>query len=298
MTILNRFLIGFFIFLLTFSVASITHAKSSVWKASKDNKHLFLGGTVHMISEDDYPLPCEFEAAYSVSDKLFFETDIASLENPEVAMNLIKKGTYSYGDSLDKKLTPNTLAALKKYISSLGLPSEGFMKYKPGLLLSYITVIELNRMGIKSEGVDQYFSKLALRDNKPVSYFEKPEEQIEFLTNIGVGNEESFIQYLVENAGQLENQFLGMRETWRNGEIEALADFSEIDLLRENFPKVFASLIEKRNQNWLAQIDALIKTPDIEYVLVGALHMAEEEGLLAQLESKGYQIDQLSCEYK
>jgi len=29
--------------------------------------------------------------------------------------------------------------------------------------------------------------------------------------------------------------------------------------------------------------------------LVGALHMAEPEGLLARLSAKGYQIDQVSC---
>ncbi len=298
MSFLNRLTIIFFISLLIFSVTSITHAKSSVWKASKNNKHLFLGGTVHVLGEDDYPLPCEFEAAYSVSDKLFFETDIDSLSNPDVALDLVNKGTYPFGNGLDKKLTPKTLNALKNYISSLGLPAEGFMKYKPGLLLSYIATIELNRIGITSEGVDQYFSKLAKQDKKPIGYFEKPEEQIEFLTGLGVDNEEDFIQYILENDGKLEGQFLVMRETWRNGEIEALAKFSEVDKLRKDFPKVFSKLISERNQNWLKQIDELIKTPDIEYILVGALHMAEKEGLLAQLETRGYQIDQLSCEYK
>lgn len=298
MTISNRFVIGFFTICLTALVSSISHAKSSVWKASKDNKHLFLGGTIHILAEDDYPLPCEFGAAYSVSDKLFFETDISSLENPEVAQSMLQKGVYAFGDGLDKKLTPETLSALKAYISSLGFPAEGFLKYKPGILLSYITVIELNRMGIKSQGVDAYFSDLAKQDNKPVGYFEQPEQQIEFIVDMGVGNEENFVKYIIDNAGKLENQFLGMRETWRNGEVNALADFSEVDVLRDNFPKVFDTLLTKRNQNWLTQIDLLIKTPEIEYILVGALHMPEEEGLLAQLKTKGYQIDQLDCLYK
>ena len=298
MKIIKSFSISLLFGFIALSTPSTSIAKSSVWKASKNGGHLFLGGTVHFLAADDYPLPCEFDLAYSVSDKLYFETDVEKVQSQELAFELINKGVYPFGEDLSTRLSKTTLAALSDYLNSVGLPSAGFMKYKPGLLMSFITLAELNKLGIQAEGVDVYFSKLAIRDNKSVGYFEEPQEQINFIVNLGVDNEENFINYLVENSKQFENQFLGMREGWRNGEMNVLTDFSEIDDLRTNFPNIFSTLITKRNEQWLTKIDQLILNPEVEYVLVGALHMAEKEGLLARLESKGYQIDQLSCHYK
>ena len=115
---------------------------------------------------------------------------------------------------------------------------------------------------------------------------------------MGIDNEENFIRYTLEGMENLETQFLGMRESWRNGNTDLLADFSELDELRSKFPAVFETLLTSRNEQWLTRVDSLIESAEVEYILVGALHLAGPEGLLARLESKGYQIDQLSCTYK
>ena len=280
------------------STLSNGYAKSSVWKVSKNNQHLFIGGTVHVLSADDYPLPCEFGAAYSVSDKVFFETDISPDTLAKASIDMLTKGTYPIGESIASHLSDPTAKNLKIYLASLGLPTEQFMSFKPGILLSVATIAELNKIGIKAEGVDQFLFNRAKQDNKPTDFLEETSEQIDFLVKLGVGNEENFIKYLLENINNLQSQFIEMRESWRKGNLEQLANISKVNELREKFPKVFSTLLTDRNQQWLKRIDSLIESDEIEYILVGALHLAEKEGLLAELEAKGYQITQLSCEYK
>ncbi len=39
-------------------------AQTSLWKVSNADSILYLGGTIHLLSPDDYPLPEEFLMAY------------------------------------------------------------------------------------------------------------------------------------------------------------------------------------------------------------------------------------------
>ena len=59
------------------------HAESPVWKVSHGDNHLYLGGTIHLLGKDDYPLPPAFEKAYQDSSKLVFEADIQKFQSPD-----------------------------------------------------------------------------------------------------------------------------------------------------------------------------------------------------------------------
>lgn len=44
-----------------------------------------------------------------------------------------------------------------------------------------------------------------------------------------------------------------------------------------------------RNSNWLPEIKKMLATPEVEFILVGAAHLAGDDGLLSQLKSSGCQ---------
>ena len=48
-----------------------------------------------------------------------------------------------------------------------------------------------------------------------------------------------------------------------------------------------------RNRRWLPQLEELLRANDNSLVVVGALHLVGQEGLLDLLRKKGYQIRQL-----
>jgi len=246
-----------------------------------------------VLSDQDYPLPCEYDNAYEQAQVLVFETDLPALNSPEFAQKIRQHLLYPEGQSLLQKLRPETIDKLRDYLISLNIPFADAVQFKPGMLMSVTVLSELKRQGINVQGVDQYYSDKAIAQGKQVGQLETPEQQISFIANLGVGDEDEFVSYLLESAVQLDGQLSDMTQNWRAGDIAALSSSSKIALLRSQFPQIFSSMLTQRNNAWLPQIEKMLYTDDIEYVLVGALHMAEDVGLLAQLKAKGYQVEQL-----
>ena len=67
--------LNFFILCLFVAVSHVANA-SSVWKVTKGDNTIYVAGTMHLLSPDDYPLPASYEEAYKASDTLVFETDV------------------------------------------------------------------------------------------------------------------------------------------------------------------------------------------------------------------------------
>ena len=63
--------------------------------------------------------------------------------------------------------------------------------------------------------------------------------------------------------------------------------------MKTGYPEVYQQLLLERNLNWLPQLQSMLKNKYIEYVLVGAAHLAGEDGLLALLQQKGFNVEQL-----
>ena len=76
-----------YIFFIALLMGGLTAQAASVFKAEKDGNTVYIGGTVHLLSEKDYPLPSAYSTAYEASDELFFETDVSALANPQTQMH-------------------------------------------------------------------------------------------------------------------------------------------------------------------------------------------------------------------
>ena len=84
------------------------YAETSVWKVKQGENHLFIGGTIHVLAEADYPLPAEFNRAYQLAERLVLETDIQKYQSPEFQQVMINELTYSDGRNLKSILNAKT----------------------------------------------------------------------------------------------------------------------------------------------------------------------------------------------
>src|SRR5258706_8959427 len=103
-----------FSLVLLFSVVAVS-AQSSVWKVTRGPATLYLGGTIHLLRPSDLPLPAEFEMAYVASAQLYFETDIARVQSPEMQEIVATRGMFTDGRTLDQVLKPETWKAVQAY---------------------------------------------------------------------------------------------------------------------------------------------------------------------------------------
>ncbi len=284
----------FFCVLLLWCLVVNTHvfAKSSVWKVSKDGNHLFLGGTFHLLTQSDYPLPNAFERAYTDSMIVVLETDIQKFGAPEFQQTILQHTTYPDDQNITQFLTPDTLHTLEIYLAERGIPMTSMAKFKPGMLSVILTMIELQNLGLSGAGVDESFSSRALNDSKEIKHLETVYEQLEFLSTMGVGNENEFIEHTLNDMKNLPSMMGAMKNAWRIGDIEQLQKIA-LDPLAERFPKLYNSLLVERNTNWVPQIEQMLKTKDVEFVLFGALHLAGKESILNQLQKRGCDIERL-----
>jgi hypothetical protein len=63
--------------------------------------------------------------------------------------------------------------------------------------------------------------------------------------------------------------------------------------MQQDFPEVYQTLLVERNEAWMPQLEAMFASKEVEFVLVGALHLAGKDGVLAKLGARGYRITQL-----
>jgi len=272
-------------------ISSSVFAKSSLWKISKGSDHLFIGGTIHLLSKDDYPLPADFEKIYSQSEELVLETDMQKLQQPEIQMKMLQQMSYQDGATLKEHLKPETYTLLEDFISTSGLPMQAIESYKPGMVSMMLTVIELKKLGIDVAGVDQFYTNKAMNDQKKLGKLETVEQQMSFLASMGQSDPDGFIRYTLRDMTELPKMFNDLKIAWKNGDTKKLAEIAIIPM-KKDFPETYQALLVKRNKAWVPQIEKMLKTKEIEMILVGALHLAGKESVLTQLESLGYEVEQ------
>ncbi|MGJ8679286.1 TraB/GumN family protein [Paraglaciecola sp.] len=265
---------------------------ASVWKVSSDTDSLYIGGTIHVLAKEDYPLPKEYDQAFKLADNVVFETDMSVVNSPEFAQKMMGQMMLPAGTTIDKILKPTTYAALETHLTARGIPIQNFASFKPSMLAITLSMIELQILGLTSEGVDLYYSKAATGQNKQQLWLETPEQQIEFLSKLGQGDEDAMIEYTLKDIAKMPTMIDKLRKAWRVGDMPALAEVGIKDFVVD-YPEIYRDLLVTRNNNWIPQIENMIKSKPVEFIMVGALHLAGPDSVLKALKAKGYKIEKL-----
>ncbi|MDX5407034.1 MAG: TraB/GumN family protein [Chromatiaceae bacterium] len=268
-------------------------AQSSVWKVSKGDDYLYIGGTVHLLPPSAFPLPPEFEQAYNATDTLVLEAKMPAPDDTAAQTALIQAMAYSDGRSLSKVLSPEVYQQVSDYFAPYGVQLQQLDGYKPGFIMLQMLALEMMKAQMAGEGVDVYFDKKAQADGKAQAYLETVESQIQLLANMGEGYEDAFIQMNLDQFGDFKAYFGAMIDAWRAGDMAKL-DALAVKPARDLDPVLYQALFVRRNQAWLPQIKQMFGNSEKELVLVGGGHLAGEHSVLALLEQAGYKVEQLN----
>lgn len=275
--------------LLFFSVS--VFAQTSVWQISKNNKVLYIGGTIHVLQQDDYPLPEEFNKAFNSAEKVVFETDLTEARSPAFAQRMMKQMHYPSGQSLRENLDEHTYKRLAEYFSGR-MPMSQIDGLKPGMVIIVLSAIEFQRLGMVMAGVDEYFWRQAQNENKAMGFLETVEEQLAFIENMGKGNENEMISKTLDDIQQIESIISSLKTAWRSGNESKIKQLIVQEMI-DDYPQVYQDLLIRRNLTWLPRIEAMLDNDEVELILVGALHLIGDDGLLQLLRDKGYEVSHL-----
>ncbi|WP_426416444.1 TraB/GumN family protein [Aestuariirhabdus sp. LZHN29] len=265
-------------------------AEGAVWRVSSAEGQFYIGGTLHLLSASDYPLPEAYARAYADADAIVLEADLAMIESPDFQQRLMSRMLYPEGENLQSRLSPEVYQKLEAYCRAKGYPMTLIQNFRPGLVSVTLSVLEMQRMGMAGTGVDQYFYRKALADDKQIGELETVDEQLAAMASMGEGKEDEMILNTLRDLQTLPAALHSVKEAWRQGDLERLQE--EVMLpMQESYPDIYRQLLVDRNSAWLGKLEALLSTRQTELVLVGALHLVGEDGVLQRLSEQGYLVE-------
>jgi uncharacterized protein len=273
-------------------VAAAAQAKSFAWKVTGKTGVVYLIGSVHLLSNDFYPLQPPLEAAYKDSDLLVEEVDMAELTDPASQLALLGRAMLPSSTPLEKVISPDTYALLVKRSAALGLPIEPFKLLKPWMAALTLVQVEWQQAGFDPQlGLDKHFYDQAKADGKATQGLETAEYQISRLDGMTMEQQEHLLAESLKEAESEKANMKKLVEAWRTGDAPAVETIVLSDLKAE--PVLYQRLLVERNRNWLPKIEAVFARPKHALVVVGAAHLVGPDGLLAALRAKGYTVEQL-----
>lgn len=282
---------------LVLSTCAWASAQSSVWKATKDGSRMYLGGTCHVLRQSDYPLPAEFDETYDASEIIVFETDIGALRDPSTQKAIMAKAMYDDGSTVDQHLSTEAYDLLKAYCSSNNIPTEVLKRFKPSMIVITIMTAELMKLGVSMEGVDAFYDQKAKKDGKTRVFLETIEQQIEFIFGMSESNENDFVIHSINEVSEVADVFETIVDAWRDGDTVKLGELMVTEL-KEELPRLYKELLADRNEAWMPRINTFLKTPEVEFVLVGVGHLVGPDGIVSALRKQGYQVEKVIASEK
>ena len=266
-------------------------ADPAFYRISKGNEQHWLLGSIHAGKPSLYPLPDPIERAWQQSHALVMEVDMTHISQAQwqemgAITRLVDGKTLK--DHLPMDLYRRTLIAAGQN----GLTEAMLAPLRPWFAAITLTQAALERTGYRGEfGVDQHFAKRANDGGKPIVGLETLLEQLGYLASVG-DNQTLMLESTLDELPELEKGFAEVMKAWQDGDQATL-----INLLKEEMapPKLQAwleqTLLAERNRNWVKKWPGL---PNESFIVVGALHLYGEQGLLALLEQQGWRITPLT----
>jgi uncharacterized protein YbaP (TraB family) len=264
---------------------------SSVWEISRDGQRLFLGGSCHILRETDFPPPAAFDMAFDKSGVLVLEADLEQMSDPEVLQSIQARMLLPEGKKLDSVLSGEVYTLLEQEFQKFGVPSlEPLAQYKAPAVVMTLSALDIQQFGFIAQGIDFYYFDRAKQSGKALDFLETVDFQIDLLLAMGEGYEDDFVRYSLldrENTGKHLDTLVA---EWRTGGAEFLE--AELLVMKNTWPEIYQALMADRNSNWLPKVEAYLRTGPVEFVLVGLAHLHGPDGLLRQLQSRGYTVKQ------
>lgn len=270
----------------------VTRAENGLWKISSSNSVLYLQGSIHVLSAAEYPLAPAIEQAYAASEVLVLETDLREMSAPETQNKISALARLPEKTTLKERLKPATWRAFSTACTQYGLPPEGFAPYAPWFASIALTMARLQQLNVDpNDGIDHHFHRRAIAEGRETIALETVAYQLDLLSSLDRINPDALIARTLADLKSVEKDLKNLRDAWRTGDLTALAQIMHAGFAEH--PELYKPFVVDRNRRWCKALETFLNEPQTHFVVVGAGHLAGEDGLIALLSAHGYHIEPL-----
>jgi uncharacterized protein YbaP (TraB family) len=273
------------------SGAIAAQEKSLLWQVSRDDRSIFLLGSIHFLRKENYPLNQTILNALDASKRLVLEIDLNRTSGESARRSTLERATYRDGTNLEQNVSPETYELASRRANQLGLEIGVLNPMKPWFAALTMVAIHLQRMGLDPQfGVDRYLAERAKSSGKPTSGLETLESQLRILDQLSKRGQELMLRETVGELERLDRDVNAIVRSWIKGDEDRLSTLLLTEM--QEYPELYEKVLVERNRRWLADIEKLIEEGSGAMVVVGAAHLVGKDSVVAMLKAKGYSVEQ------
>ncbi len=250
-------------------------------------------GSIHLLREQDYPLPAAFDDAYQDADSIIMEIDMDDLDPVQAQVLIRKLGLLDDDETLRDEMGAELYERTERAAAELDIPLELLEKSRPWLAAMTVEQLLLGRFGFDPQfGVEMHMLGKAAEDGKEITGLETLQEQFEFLATMSLDAQRDLLLQTLESNRDLQTSMNNVVGAWKRGD----GAYLEKELLQDiaDYPELYTRIVRDRNIAWRGQITKLLKDDKNYLVIVGTLHLVGPDGVPALLKQNNIAVEQLT----
>ena len=270
--------------------------KALLWQIDKGgHKTSYVFGTIHIIDADDYFLPAPTKAAIDKSEEMYFEIDMAEMEDMSNMMSIMMKAFMKDGKKLSDLLNKEDYQLVSDKFSDMGLPMMMLEKIKP-MFLSMLAEMDLSGGGMDMLGgggnmvsYELKFGEMAKQRDMETGGLESIDFQMDLFDQIPYEDQAQMLVESIKNKDESDasDMLAELTKIYVQQDIKGLHDASVSE--EGGLDSHTDLLLYNRNRNWIPEISRLSKEKPV-FFAVGAGHLGGTQGVLALLKKEGFKL--------
>lgn len=265
-----------------------------LWTLADADSRVYLLGSIHVLTEADYPLAAAVDAAYADAEVVAFEIDQATMDADALRL-LPRYGLDPDGRALDEILPDSVYRTLSDVLRDNGLDVAAFDGFRPWLVSLMVGELGAAQLPLRAEwGVDRHVYGRAVADGRETVALETAEQQFAALAGLPEGDQIAALAEALAGVDDAPAQLLDLAARWRAGDAAGLAR-----LIKEQSAgqaHAIKLLLGTRNRAWIAPIERLLaRDGDDVLVVVGAAHLVGPDSVVSLLRERGHTVTRVEA---
>ena len=258
------------------------------WEVKGAHNTVYLLGSVHMLKAADGTLPAEVLEAYRRSQSLVMELDLSSAGGADaLAATDLAQVLLPEDKALSQVLVPKLYASFVTHAKRVGLEPTMTERFQPWFAAILLEQMTLMHDGYAAEsGVDMQLTQSAATDHKPIVALETASEQMGYFSRLPLDEQANFLGFTLRDLDSSDSDPAAVIRAWKTGDVRELERLFQQE--SADSPELMHQLTSERNRKWLPRIKALLEDDHDDMVIVGAMHLIGDDGLVALLKSQGF----------
>jgi len=269
-----------------------------LWKVSGKglSKPSYILGTHHLAPLSIIDSIKGLQTAFDATTQIIGELNMSEVQTPAAMQLMQQKMMIENDTTLQVLFTPEQYAKINNFTKeNLGFDLSQMPKVKPAFIdNNAVVILYMKHVGNfkPQEQLDTYFQTKALEKGKKVGALETLDFQLNLLYNsMSLRRQAELLLCELSDVDKLINNAKELTSAYMNQELDTMYEIS----LEKNgapcdpLPREMDAIISNRNKAWSTKLPALM-TVEPTFVVVGALHLPGEEGLLNLLKKQGYTL--------